>query len=173
MQSSPTIRDIIAINHRNTRRKTRECGTHSFQSSDEVWTGIEYHVAAHLIYEGWLDAGLELVAAVRARHDGVRRNPWDEVECGHHYAWSMSSWTLLTALSGFQCDMAEARMSFAPQLGASTDPNEFRCFWSCGRGWGIYTQRLDADGIWQAEVTVLGGDMSGVTVTACDRSWTL
>lgn len=48
-----------------------------FVYSDEVWTGIEYQVAAHLIYEGWLAEGLAIVEAVRARHDGVRRNPWD------------------------------------------------------------------------------------------------
>ncbi len=144
-----------------------------FVYSDEVWSGIEYHVAAHLIYEGWLEAGLELVAAVRARHDGVRRNPWDEVECGHHYARAMSSWALLTALSGYQCNMAEARISFAPHTAASTNPNTFSCFWSCGRGWGTYTQRRDADGVWQPEVIVLSGDMSGITVTACDRTWTL
>lgn len=100
---------------------------------------MEYHVAAHLIYEGWLDPTLEIVAAVRARHDGVRRNPWDEVECGHHYARSMSSWALLMALSGYHCDMAAARMSFAPQIAASTDPDMFSCFWSYGRGWGTYT----------------------------------
>ena len=57
-----------------------------FPYADEVWTGIEYQVAAHLIYEGWVDEGLQIVEAVRARHDGVRRNPWNEVECGNHYA---------------------------------------------------------------------------------------
>lgn len=144
-----------------------------FVYSDEVWPGIEYHVAAHLIYEGWLEQALELVAAVRARHDGVRRNPWDEVECGHHYARSMSSWTLLLALSGFRCDLAAGRMSFDPVAAASSDPDSFGCLWSCGRGWGTYTQRRNAEGAWQPEVTVLGGDMSGVTVTACGRSWTL
>lgn len=57
-----------------------------FVYSDEVWTGVEYQVAAHLIYEGWISEGLAIVEAVRDRHDGLRRNPWDEVECGHHYA---------------------------------------------------------------------------------------
>src|SRR5574340_963823 len=49
--------------------------------SDEVWTGIEYQVAAHMIYEGMVEQGLAIVEAVRERHDGARRNPWNEVEC--------------------------------------------------------------------------------------------
>ena len=70
-----------------------------FVYSDEVWTGIEYHVASHLMYEGLLEEGLSIVKAVRDRYDGLRRNPWDEVECGHHYARAMSSWAVLLALS--------------------------------------------------------------------------
>jgi uncharacterized protein (DUF608 family) len=145
-----------------------------FVYSDEVWTGIEYQVAAHLLYEGWLDEALELVGAVRARHDGARRNPWNEVECGHHYARSMASWALLTALSGFHCDMDRGSISFAPIVDASTEADVFRCFWSCGRGWGTYAQRREAvTGAWAPEVEVLGGDMRGVRVTACGREWTL
>ncbi|HYN87139.1 MAG TPA: GH116 family glycosyl hydrolase, partial [Ardenticatenaceae bacterium] len=113
-----------------------------FVYSDEVWTGIEYQVAAHLIYEGWLDEGLEIVEAVRARHDGIRRNPWNEVECGHHYARSMSSWALLLAISGFHCDVARGRLAFAPVLGGA-----FRCFFSTGTAWGTFEQRPDGDGL--------------------------
>ena len=72
-----------------------------FPYSDEVFTGIEYQVATHLIYEGLVDEGLTIVRAVRARHDGVRRNPWNEVECGNHYARSMASWGLLPALGTY------------------------------------------------------------------------
>ena len=32
-----------------------------FVYSDEVWTGVEYQVAAHLIYEGAVAEGLEIV----------------------------------------------------------------------------------------------------------------
>jgi hypothetical protein len=145
-----------------------------FVYSDEVWTGIEYQVAAHLIYEGRLDDGLEIVEAVRARHDGTRRNPWNEVECGHHYARAMSSWALLLALSGFHFDIGRGAISFAPVVAASSEADLFRCVWSCGRGWGTYVQRRDeATGRWQPEVQVLGGDMTGVQVTACGQEWTL
>jgi uncharacterized protein (DUF608 family) len=132
-----------------------------FPYSDEVFTGIEYQVAAHLIYEGFLDEGLAIVRAVRDRHDGVRRNPWDEVECGHHYVRSMASWGLLIALSGFQFDLPRGEIAFAPAVNA----DDFRTFWSTGRAWGTYSQRKDpATGEWDVDVRVLYGDASGLTV---------
>ena len=103
-----------------------------FPYSDEVWTGIEYQVAASLIYAGLFREGLGIVRAVRDRYDGLRRNPWDEEECGHHYARAMSSWALLLALSGFQYDGIGQEMSFAP----AAPGGHFTGFWSCGSGWG-------------------------------------
>ncbi len=107
-----------------------------FVYSDEVWTGIEYQVAATLIYNGWLKEGLSVVKAVRDRYDGVRRNPWDEEECGHHYARAMASWAVLLALSGFHFDGVAQCMSFDPAI----PENEFKTFWSCGPGWGTFVE---------------------------------
>jgi len=70
-----------------------------FVYADEVWTGIEYQVAAHLVYEGHVAEGLAVVRGVRDRYDGRRRNPWNEVECGSHYARALASWSVLLALS--------------------------------------------------------------------------
>ena len=67
----------------------------------ESWTGQEYLAAAHLIFAGMAREGFESVRNVRARYDGERRNPWNEPECGHHYARAMSSWSTLLAASGF------------------------------------------------------------------------
>ncbi len=145
-----------------------------FVYSDEVWPGIEYQVAAHLIYEGWVAEGLEMVRAVRDRHDGARRNPWNEVECGHHYARSLSSWAVLVSLSGFECDLGRGVIRFAPAAGASSEPDRFQTVWSCGRGWGTYTQIRDgAAGAWRPSVDVIGGDMAGIRVEACGQAWTL
>ncbi|MFN2230534.1 MAG: GH116 family glycosyl-hydrolase [Anaerolineae bacterium] len=113
-----------------------------FVYSDEVWCGIEYQVASHLIYEGLLEEGLSIVKGVRVRHDGARRNPWNEFECGSHYARSMASWAVLTALSGYEFDVPNGRIGFTPRLRAG----DFRTFWSLDSGWGSYTQRSDADG---------------------------
>jgi non-lysosomal glucosylceramidase len=108
-----------------------------FPYSDEVWTGIEYQVASHLIYEGLLEEGLSVVKAVRDRYDGFRRNPWDEVECGHHYARAMSSWGVLLALAGISYSGPEMRMGFDPKMNA----DDFRTVWTAGSGWGTYTQK--------------------------------
>ncbi len=120
-----------------------------FTYSDEVWTGIEYHVASNLIYDGFVDEGLAIVKAARDRHDGIRRNPWNEVECGHHYARSMSSYGVLTALSGFQFDMTKGTVSFDPRL----KKDDFKCFFSCGKAWGIYDGKTNS-------VEILYGDES-------------
>jgi uncharacterized protein (DUF608 family) len=107
-----------------------------FPYSDEVWTGIEYQVAAHLIYEGFVSEGLSIVRGVRERYDGERRNPWNEVECGNHYARAMSSWSVLLALSGYQYDAVAQNLSFAPCV----SEEDFCSFFSTGSGWGTFRQ---------------------------------
>ena len=68
--------------------------------SDEVWTGIEYQVAGHMIYEGMIEEAYAIIKGARDRYDGIPeppigRNPWNEIECGGHYARAMSSWSIL------------------------------------------------------------------------------
>ena len=106
-----------------------------FVYSDEVWTGIEYQVAAHLVYEGHVAEGLAVVRGVRDRYDGRRRNPWNEVECGSHYARALASWSVLLALSGFSWSAPERRLGFAPRV----NEGDFRCFFSAGTGWGVFS----------------------------------
>jgi hypothetical protein len=103
-----------------------------FVFSDEVWTGVEYQVAAHMIYEGLVEEGMRLVKAVRERHDGVRRNPWNEFECGWHYARALSSWSLVTAWSGVRYSAVEQSLSFAPKRELP-----FRCVIAAGTAWGL------------------------------------
>ena len=125
-----------------------------FTYADEVWTGIEYQVAGHLIYEDMLEEGLAIVKAVRDRHDGIARNPWDEFECGHHYARAMASWSLILALSGFHYDARERLIAFAPKVNV----DDFRCFYSTGSGWGTYAQKASASGI-SAKIGVTWGEL--------------
>jgi non-lysosomal glucosylceramidase len=127
-------------------------------------------VATHLIYEGFIEEGLTIVKAVRDRHDGYRRNPWNEVECGHHYARSMSSWGLLIALSGFEFDMSRGEIKFAPVV----NQEDYTGFWSTGRAWGTYSQKLNAqNGEYDINVLVLYGDALGLKVHGCGKVLTL
>ena len=106
-----------------------------FVYSDEVWTGIEYQVASHLIAEGFVDEGLTIVKAARSRYDGKTRNPWNEYECGNWYARAMSSYAVLVALSGFRYSAVNRTLHFAPKLNV----RPFTAFFSTASGFGVIT----------------------------------
>jgi non-lysosomal glucosylceramidase len=108
--------------------------------AEETWCGTEYAVASHMIQEGLVEEGLEIVEAVRNRYNGENRNPWNEIECGSNYSRSMSSYVLLLALSGFKFDMTRSWMEFNPKI---TVNGKFRCFWSTGTGWGNFEIQSD------------------------------
>lgn len=104
----------------------------------EAWTGIEYLYASQLIFAGMIDEGVRCFEDVRRRFDGERRNPWDEPECGHHYARAMSSWSGLLALSGFHYRGQEQAIIAVPQPLAAN----FTSFWSTGTAWGVFTRSV-------------------------------
>jgi uncharacterized protein (DUF608 family) len=110
------------------------------QYSDEVWSGLEYPVAALLLYEDKVAPAMTMLADVRARHDGSRRSPWNEVECGDHYVRPMASWTLLEAAAGYDYDATRGSMAFAPRINA----DDFRGFFITADAWGTFSQKADA-----------------------------
>jgi uncharacterized protein (DUF608 family) len=102
-----------------------------FVYSNEVWTGIEYQVASHLMLSGLVEEGLEVVRACRDRYDGRCRNPFDEYECGHWYARAMSSYGLIQGLTGVRYDAVERVLHVEPRI-----PGDFRSFLSTATGYG-------------------------------------
>jgi uncharacterized protein (DUF608 family) len=102
-----------------------------FVYSNEVWTGIEYQVASHLMLLGRVDEGLEIVRVCRDRYDGTVRNPFNEYECGHWYARAMSSYGLLQGLTGVRYDAVEKTLYIDSRVG-----NDFRAFLSTASGFG-------------------------------------
>ncbi len=104
---------------------------------DECWTGVEYQVAAHKLYEGQIEEALAVVRGVRQRYDGTRRSPWNEIECGDYYVRAMSSWSLLTAAQGFRYDGPAGEIGFDPRL----SPDDHRSLFTAARGWGRFVQR--------------------------------
>ena len=117
--------------------------------AEEVWTGLEYMMASHLIRRGLVDEGLTVVRAARARHDGSRRNPWNDIECGSYYIRALSSYALVNAYSGLTFDQRSGEIGFKPARAG-----DGLYFWSAGRGWG--TVELKGSNV---TLTVKGGEL--------------
>ncbi|MCC7193743.1 MAG: hypothetical protein IT444_13285 [Phycisphaeraceae bacterium] len=119
----------------------------------EAMTGFEYTAAVHMLYEGMTKQGLEVFKAVRDRHNGERRNPFNEPECGHHYSRAMASWAGVLAITGFHFSAVDRTMTFA----ASRKPVTW--FWSTGYAWGTCAQR-PIKGSTTVTLRVLHGELS-------------
>jgi uncharacterized protein (DUF608 family) len=104
-----------------------------FVYSDEVWTGIEHQVAAHLMLMGNVKEGLEIVRASRDRYDGRVRNPFNEYECGHWYARALASYGYLQCLTGVRFDAVEKTLFVQSRVG------DFTSFLSTATGFGMVT----------------------------------
>lgn len=120
----------------------------------EAWTGLEYTAAALMMRWGMTEQGVEIVRSARARFDGEKRNPWDEAECGHHYARAMSSWSTLLAMSGFRYDGANQAVSTTPPVRG----DDFTSIWATGTGWGRFSLQRQG-GITRLALRVLGGKL--------------
>jgi uncharacterized protein (DUF608 family) len=118
-----------------------------FPYFSEAWTGLEYAAAVGMIYEGMEDEAVETIERVRARSDGRRRNPFDEAECGRHYARAMSAWGAVPAWAGFLYSAVSRTLTLAARRG--------RFFWSSGHAWGDYV--LDGAGGRDLLLRVRGG----------------
>jgi non-lysosomal glucosylceramidase len=94
----------------------------------EAWTGLEYTAATGMIYEGLNAEALNIISDTRNRYDGYKRNPFNEEECGNHYARAMASWSALVAYSHFNYSAVEKDFSITAKPGTY--------FWSNGYSWG-------------------------------------
>jgi non-lysosomal glucosylceramidase len=116
----------------------------------EVMTGFEYTAAIGMLYEGQTETGLTCIKNIRDRYDGLKRSPFDEAECGHHYARAMTSWGAALALTGFQYSGITKTMSFKAQAGTF--------FWSNGYAYGQVEIKKMGNGF-AAKLSILKGDL--------------
>jgi uncharacterized protein (DUF608 family) len=122
-----------------------------FPYATEVMTGFEYTAAIGMLYEGQMRAGLRVIADVRARYDGRKRSPFDEAECGHHYARALAAWAAVLALTDFNYSAVDQTMIITAEPGTH--------FWSNGYAYG--TCRIEADGeALKATLMVEGGTLA-------------
>jgi hypothetical protein len=122
-----------------------------FSYFTEVMTGFEYTAAVGMLYEDQVEDGLKCIRNIRDRYDGRKRSPFDEAECGHHYARAMASWAAVLAMSGFNYSGVEKSMTFAAKDGMF--------FWSNGYAWGSCSLKQSASSM-DVELSVLQGELS-------------
>lgn len=122
-----------------------------FPYFSEAMTGFEYVAAIGMLYEGQTENGLKCIQSIRDRFDGLKRNPFSEPECGHHYARSMASWAAVLAETGFQYSGVEQSITFASKEGTF--------FWSNGYSWGTVNMQKKTNSEMKVELKVLDGTL--------------
>ncbi len=106
-----------------------------FVYSNEVWTGIEYQVAAHLMLMGKVEEGLEITRVCRDRYDGRVRNPFNEYECGSWYGRAQASYGMIEGLTGVRYDAVDKVLYINSRVG------DFTSFLSTEKGFGTIKLR--------------------------------
>ncbi len=104
---------------------------------NEIWTGIEYQVAGHMVWEDMLDEALAICYGIEQRYHPAKHNPYNEVECGDHYARAFASWGVYTALAGYEYHGPKGHLGFAPAI----THEDFRAAFTCAEGWGTFSQK--------------------------------
>jgi non-lysosomal glucosylceramidase len=102
-----------------------------FPYFNEVMTGFEYTAAIGMLFEKQDSNALKCIKNIRDRYDGSKRSPFNEAECGHHYARAMAAWGAIIAITGFDYSGVNNSLSFnCPQ-------KKSKWFWSNGYSYGI------------------------------------
>jgi hypothetical protein len=132
--------------------KGKHLGPRSTRYRNEIWTGIEYQVAGHMAWEGMLTEALAICRGVHERYHPSKHNPYNEVECGDHYARALASWGVLIGLGGFEVHGPEGHIGFAPRI----TPEDFRSVFTAAQGWGSIAQRRE-EGVQTNEIDLRWG----------------
>ena len=134
---------------------------------NECMNGFEYQAAGHMIWEGLVTEGLAVTRAVHDRYHPSRRNPWNEVECGDHYARSMASYGVFLAACGFEYHGPKGHVGFAPRVGdgaSGTAGAHFKAAFTTAEGWGSIDRAAVAGG-WEYTLLLRWGKLRVRTIS--------
>ncbi|MDQ8195645.1 GH116 family glycosyl-hydrolase [Coraliomargarita sp. SDUM461004] len=139
---------------------------------NECMNGFEYQVAWHMVAEAapdssLLEKGLAIMKAVHDRYGAAKRNPYNEIECGDHYARSMASYGIFLTVCGFTYHGPKGAIGFDPKI----HPDNFKAPFTAAEGWGTYSQQLSADTM-HAQLKLNWGSLSMKTLQLAPRELT-
>ena len=142
MTTWPFGGDSCAVPGMSERTEDFETWTGSGGYFDETMTGFEYQVASHMIYEGepgsdLVRKGLAVARAVHDRYAPEKRNPFNEIECGDHYARAMAAYGVFLAVCGFEYHGPKGIIGFDPKI----SPEDFKAAFVSAEGWGTFSQK--------------------------------
>ncbi|HEY3631942.1 MAG TPA: GH116 family glycosyl hydrolase [Jatrophihabitantaceae bacterium] len=104
---------------------------------NENWTGQEYQLATQMMYDDVVEEGLIVTRAVHDRYAAAKRNPYNEIECGEHYARAMAGYGVFLGACGFEHHGPAGHIGFAPRL----SPDDFAAAFTAASGWGLFRQQ--------------------------------
>jgi len=121
------------------------------------WTGVELAFASFLIYEGYVEDGLDVIREVdnRQRNAGLY---WDHQEFGGHYYRPMAAWQIMNAFLGLGIN--QGTYSFSPK----TEGNEYVLFFAFSGGTAHYVKRGQ-----QVSIRVLTGTFNPAVLELADH----
>jgi uncharacterized protein (DUF608 family) len=133
---------------------------------NECMNGFEHQLSGHMIWENMLLEGFAIERAIHDRYHAARRNPWNEVECGDHYARSMASYGVFLAACGFEYHGPKGHIGFAPRL----TPENFKAPFTSAGGWGTFEQKYDGSSL-TAQIAVKYGQLKvkSISLTLNDQ----
>jgi hypothetical protein len=74
----------------------------------------------------------------------------------------LASYGVFVALCGYQYDLPNGKISFNPKISR----DDFKCFFSTGKGWGVFANKKNNDGTYARNIEVLYGSLDGVELDA-------
>jgi hypothetical protein len=94
-----------------------------------------------MVWEGLLTEALTICRGIHDRYHPAKHNPFNEVECGDHYARALASWGVYTALAGFGYDGPAGHIGLSPRI----TPESFQAAFTGSEGWGSFRQERTRD----------------------------
>ncbi len=131
---------------------------------NECMNGFEHQLSGHMIWENMLLEGFAIERAIHDRYHAIRRNPWNEVECGDHYARSMASYGVFLAACGFEYYGPKGHIGFAPRL----TPEDFKAPFTSAEGWGTFEQKAEGNGL-KAKISIKYGKLKVKSIALYGR----